>query len=51
MYELGGNQIEVEAFIFPKVTGDLPTVPVSPVTQLHQSIIIVEDVLQLSTKL
>ena len=30
----GGKRIEVEASVFPKVTADLPTIPVSPVTQL-----------------
>ena len=29
----GGKQIEVEASVLPKVTADLPTIPVSPVTQ------------------
>ena len=29
----GGKQIEVEASVLPKVTSDLPTIPVSPVTQ------------------
>ena len=29
----GGKQIDVEAFVLPKVTADLPTIPVSPVTQ------------------
>ena len=28
----GGKPIEVEASVLPKVTNDLPTVPVSPVT-------------------
>ena len=28
-----GKQIEVEAAVLPKVTGDLRTIPVSPVTQ------------------
>ena len=28
----GGKQIEVEASVLPKVTADLPTIPVSPVT-------------------
>ena len=33
-----GKQIEVKASIIPKVTDDLPTVPVSPVTQcMHLS--------------
>ena len=29
----GGKQIEVEAFVLPKVTVNLPTVPVSPVNR------------------
>ena len=29
----GGKQIEVEASVLPKVTADLPTIPVSPVAQ------------------
>ena len=29
----GGKQIEVEASVLPKVTADLPTLPVSPVTK------------------
>ena len=29
----GGREIEVEASVLPKVTADLPTVPVSPVTE------------------
>ena len=29
----GGKQIKVEASVLPKVTAELPTIPVSPVTQ------------------
>ena len=29
----GGKQIEVEAFVLPKVTANLPTVPVSSVNR------------------
>ena len=40
----GGNQIKVEASIFPKVTNDLPTVPASlPSWWKHQSILELVD--------